>query len=109
MMGQAQKDLNVPVLKGTSGILALTTARFTSRAEQACVRCGRCIDACPMFLNPSRLATLVRAEETELSKGHHLLDCFECASCSFVCPSHIPLVQLMRMGKAAIRSTKEKA
>jgi len=109
MMGQAQKDLNVPVLKGTSGVLALTSIRFTSHAEQACVRCGRCVDACPMFLNPSRLATLVRAEEAQLAKEHHLLDCFECASCSFVCPSHIPLVQLMRVGKATIRSTKEKA
>ena len=105
MMGQAQKDLRAPLLKGTSGILILREALET-REEQACIRCGRCVDACPMFLNPSRLATLIRAEEVDLSEEYHLLDCFECASCSFSCPSSIPLVHLLRMGKTMIRNKK---
>ena len=105
MMGQAQKDLSAPTLKGTSGILILRSALET-REEQACIRCGRCVDACPMFLNPSRLATLIRAEEVDLSEEYNLLDCFECASCSFSCPSSIPLVHLLRMGKAMIRNKK---
>lgn len=107
MMGLAQKRLDVPVLKGTSGIVALTRRGPGPASEEPCIRCGRCIDACPMFLNPSRLATLVRADEVELLEAHHQLSCFECASCSFVCPSHIPLVQLMRMGKALVREAKQ--
>ncbi len=102
MMGMAQKDLNVPVMKGTSGILVLREVPQVFE-EEPCIRCGRCVEACPMFLNPSRLAQLTRAERTEELKEFFVLDCFECASCSFSCPSHIPLVQLIRMGKALVR------
>ncbi len=102
MMGMAQKDLSVPVMKGTSGILVLTELQQVSH-EMPCIRCGRCVEACPMFLNPSRLAQLARAERTDELGNFHVLDCFECASCSYSCPSHIPLVQLIRMGKALVR------
>jgi len=104
MMGQAQANLDVPVLKGTSGLLAFTEPKAFVE-EDPCIRCGRCLEACPMFLNPSRLAALVRAEQVDDLKSHHVTDCFECASCSFACPSHIPLVQLMRMGKALARKS----
>ncbi|MBK8999701.1 MAG: electron transport complex subunit RsxC [Myxococcales bacterium] len=102
MMGNAQKSLDVPVTKGTSGILVLTRLAKTA-PEEPCIRCGRCLEACPMFLNPSRLAQLSRAELTDELKEQHVLDCFECASCSFSCPSHIPLVQLIRVGKGLVR------
>jgi len=102
MMGLAQKDLDVPIIKGISGVLALTDAA-TILEEEACIRCGRCLEACPMFLNPSRIAAVVRGEHVEQLPGLHVLDCFECASCSFVCPSNIPLVQLMRVSKAMVR------
>ncbi len=102
MMGMAQKDLSVPVTKGTSGILVLTKVPKVVH-EEPCIRCGRCVEACPMFLNPSRLAQLARAERTDDLSTFHVLDCFECASCSFSCPSHIPLVQLIRVGKAQVR------
>lgn len=107
MMGMAQKDLDVPVLKGVSGILCLDHVPLEGLREYACIRCGRCVDACPMFLNPARLAQLARAERPAALKEQQLLNCFECASCSFVCPSSIPLVQWMRMGKAMIRNMKE--
>jgi len=105
MMGQAQKNLDVPVLKGTSGILAFTEPMEVLE-EDPCIRCGRCLEACPVFLNPSRLALLVRGEVVDDLQSAHIMDCCECASCSFVCPSNIPLVQLMRVGKAMARQRK---
>jgi electron transport complex protein RnfC len=102
MMGLAQKRLDVPVIKGTSGILAFTHA-VKQVEEDPCIRCGRCLEACPVFLNPSRLVTLARVEEVDGLREHHVLDCCECASCSFVCPSNIPMVQFMRVGKAMVR------
>jgi len=106
MMGQAQKDLDAPIVKGASGLLALTERAPLVR-EDACIRCGRCLEACPMFLNPSRLALLVRAEQLDGLKELNLKDCFECGSCSFSCPSNIPLAQLMRVGKAMLRQQQK--
>ncbi|MBM4345448.1 MAG: electron transport complex subunit RsxC [Deltaproteobacteria bacterium] len=108
MMGLAQKDLDVPVTKGLSGVL-VSTEPATWLQEQPCIRCGRCLDACPMFLNPQRLALMVRHERTEDLEALHLRDCFECASCSYVCPSNLPLVQLMRVGKGLLRRHQEAA
>jgi electron transport complex protein RnfC len=104
MMGMAQKSLEVPVLKGASGILCLDRATALPYREFPCIRCGRCLEACPTFLNPSRLAQLIAAEQVDQLEAHHLLNCFECASCSFVCPSRIPLVQWLRVGKALLRN-----
>ncbi len=106
MMGMAQKSLGVPVLKGTSGILCLDRTAAAPVREYACIRCGRCAEACPMFLNPTRLAQLARFEHVEELEANSLLNCFECAACSFVCPSHIPLVQWMRVGKGMLRTWK---
>jgi len=108
MMGLAQKDLSAPVIKGTSGILGfIEPAPWV--AEDPCIRCGRCIEACPIFLNPQRLALLVRNERADELARLNVRDCFECASCSFVCPSNIPLVQLMRVGKAMVRQKQAKS
>lgn len=106
MMGQAQKDLEAPITKGISGVLVLTGGQVAYTEEEACIRCGRCLEACPMFLNPTRLGMLSRAEQFDELESHHALNCFECGSCAYVCPSHIPLVQLIRLGKAEIRNRK---
>jgi len=107
MMGVAQKRLDVPVVKGTSGLLAFTEPLSLAK-EDPCIRCGRCLEACPIFLNPSRLSLLARREEVDDLRAHSILDCCECASCSFVCPSNIPLVQLMRVGKAMVRQHEDR-
>ena len=104
MMGPAVSSLDIPIVKGTSGIVALT-ARETGPHKDLrvypCIRCGHCVDACPLFLNPSELATA--GEYARMGDNHNLWDCFECGSCTFVCPSHIPLVQRFRMAKAELR------
>ncbi|NNE70708.1 MAG: electron transport complex subunit RsxC [Rhodothermales bacterium] len=103
MMGQAQRFLDVPVMKGTSGILFLTDREVVERTEYACIKCLRCVDACPVFLNPSRLGALAKARLYEDMLDHHIMDCMECASCSFVCPSNIPLVQRFRVAKGLLK------
>jgi electron transport complex protein RnfC len=106
MMGQAASSLDIPITKGTSGLLVFTEDDIvgTGEREYPCIRCGRCLDACPMFLNPSRLGLLARNRDYErMAAEHSLLDCFECGCCSFVCPSHIPLVQYFRVSKAIVR------
>jgi electron transport complex protein RnfC len=106
MMGMVQKSLDVPVVKGTSGILALTNNEVKDLDEYNCIKCGRCVDACPLFLNPSRMGLLAKKGLWEEMMDEHVLDCFECASCSYVCPSNIPLVQSFRVAKGFIREQK---
>jgi H+/Na+-translocating ferredoxin:NAD+ oxidoreductase subunit C len=103
MMGTAQRFLDVPVMKGTSGVLFLTEERVVHRHEYPCIRCQRCIDACPVYLNPSRLGALAQARLYEDMMDYHIMDCMECAACSFVCPSNIPLVQRFRVAKGLLR------
>ncbi|MCB0532059.1 MAG: electron transport complex subunit RsxC [Lewinellaceae bacterium] len=106
MMGMVQKNLDVPVVKGTSGILILTDKEVQSFDTYSCIRCGRCLDACPLFLNPAKMGLLAKNGLWDELEENNVLDCFECASCSFVCPSGIPLVQSFRVGKSMIREKK---
>ena len=103
MMGTPLASLDVPIVKGTSGLLAFTDAEARLPAEYTCIKCGRCVEACPQFLNPSRLGRLARAGRFEEMVGYHTTDCVECGSCSFACPSGIPIVQLIRVAKGALR------
>jgi electron transport complex protein RnfC len=108
MMGAPLASLDVPVLKGTSGLLAFTETDVRSAHEYTCIRCGRCVESCPQFLNPSKLARLSRAGRHEEIERANIMDCVECGSCSFACPSGIPIVQLIRVAKDAIRGQKQK-
>jgi electron transport complex protein RnfC len=103
MMGAPQQYLEVPILKGTSGILCLTDDQVSYRKEYACIRCATCVDACPVFLNPSELGQLARVRRWDDMVKYHIWDCMECGSCSFVCPSNIPLVQRFRVAKAMLK------
>jgi electron transport complex protein RnfC len=106
MMGAAAPSLDIAITKGTSGVVAFdaTRAERSHRHVYPCIRCGYCLDACPIRLDPAQLGNLARSQEyTRMADEFHLMDCFECGSCSFVCPSHIPLVQQFRFAKAAVR------
>jgi electron transport complex protein RnfC len=109
MMGAAASSLDIPITKGVSGVIAFTDteAERTHRKVYPCIRCSYCVDACPIFLNPSQLGLLALNQEYErMAEEQHLFDCFECGSCSFVCPSHIPLVQQFRYAKALLRKAQ---
>ena len=108
MMGMPLASLDVPVLKGTSGLLAFTEEEARLPNEYTCIRCGRCVEACPQFLNPSRLARLARADRWDEVERFHVDDCVECGSCTFACPSGIPIVQLIRVAKSRIREQRAK-
>jgi len=101
MMGFALSTLDVPVTKGTSGILVIPEEGVVHADEYGpCIRCGRCIDICPMGLMPSMLSILSEKGHYEDAKEYNLFDCFECGSCAFVCPSKRPIVQLVRLAKS---------
>ena len=105
MMGQAVRSLDVPITKGTSGIVALTSAETgtAAPASRPCIHCGYCVEACPLFLNPSKLGILARNGEYEQMQDHDLDTCFECGACAYVCPAHLPLVSEFRAAKATLR------
>ncbi len=111
MMGPAAPSLDIPVTKGVSGILVLTEDELAALPKKVfpCIRCGKCVQVCPMFLNPSRMGLLARNGQYELmEQAFHLNDCFECGCCAYTCPSNIPLVQYFRMAKTANRKRKAK-
>lgn len=106
MMGMTISSLDVPVTKGTSGVLAFGRAQLPQEAPRiyACIKCGECLNVCPKFLNPSQLGLLAaKREYAEMAERYNLDRCFECGCCSYVCPSHIPLVQQFRIAKAVNR------
>ncbi len=107
MMGQAIASLETPVTKGVSGILVLRKEEMTARAAEKlypCIKCGECVQACPMGLNPSTLGMLAaKREYSVMGENYHLGDCFECGCCTYVCPSNIPLVQQFRVAKQILR------
>jgi len=102
MMGFAINDLDTPITKGTSGITVLIGEDVVAAEETACVRCGRCVDVCPLHLVPTRLALASRNKDWDMARRYHLTACMECGCCGFVCPASIPLVQLIRAGKATM-------
>ncbi|MER2601257.1 MAG: electron transport complex subunit RsxC [Candidatus Competibacter phosphatis] len=113
MMGQPLPGPQVPVIKGTNGILALTPDEIGEASEPSpCIRCGRCVEACPMGLLPLELSKRARGEDWEGIQALGLSDCMSCGSCAYVCPSHIPLPQYFAYARdmlAAQRREEQKA
>lgn len=101
MTGAAVATLDVPVVKGTSGVVVLgkEEAAPAVRGDQPCIRCGRCSRACPMMLLPYQICTYANQSNWDGAEAFHALDCIECGCCSYVCPTRRPLVQLIRRAK----------
>ncbi len=110
MMGAAQYDLSSPVMKATSGILVLTKDEVETKQETTCVRCGKCVEVCPLNLLPTRLARLTQLQRYEDAEMIGITVCMECGTCAYTCPSNIPLVQWIRLGKQKVfRLQKERS
>jgi electron transport complex protein RnfC len=108
MMGFAFTNLQTPVTKGTSGITILTHEEIRRIDQRACIRCGRCVDVCPMKLVPTKLAAASRLKDLNLARKYNIMACFECGSCAYVCPAGLQLVQHIRMGKTLLATEMRK-
>ncbi len=103
MMGVASPSLDVPVIKGTSGILLLSRSQTIEYKENACIRCGNCVSACPMNLMTAEICLQAEFENFDQAKVLNVLDCIECGCCSFVCPQKRPLVHYIKNTKAQLK------
>ncbi len=106
MMGMSQYSLEVPVIKGTSGITILRRSEVSTKSYGPCIRCARCIDACPMKLQPSLIGIFIEKGHYQDAKDYNLMDCFECGSCTFVCPANRPIVQWVKKAKKELAKKK---
>ncbi len=103
MMGVAQGDLSVPVTKAVNAVLCLSSAQNGESAHPVCIRCGKCLEVCPMGLEPLYLYRYSNAGDLDALKRLHLTDCIECGCCAYACPGKVPLVQGFRAGKRAMK------
>lgn len=106
MMGMAMPNLDIPVTKTFSSVLALTSDDVEKMKTTACIRCGRCVNACPENLVPQLMAHAANAEDFERFETLNGMECIECGCCTYVCPAKRPLTQTFKLAKAAVRATK---
>lgn len=106
MMGGAQFTDEIPVVKGTSGILVLTEEDAKIPEAQQCIRCGKCVEVCPVNLQPIAIRQLSVKERHEETEAYNVLSCIECGSCSYICPAKIPLLQSIKVSKQDVLSKK---
>jgi electron transport complex protein RnfC len=108
MMGVAQSDMDVPVIKATNSVLCLLKDQNGAAENPVCLRCGKCVGVCPMRLQPLYLYRYVNAQRLDQLERLNLLDCMECGSCAFTCPGKLPLVERFRAGKKLLREAAKK-
>ena len=109
MMGIAQHSLEAGMTKGTSGLVLLTKDEVGQYGSDPCIRCGRCLEVCPMRLDPSHLSIFTERMRFEDAEEYNVMDCIECGCCAYVCPSRRPMVHHFRRAKAEIRNKVKKA
>ena len=102
MMGKALISAEVPVCKGSSGVLLLTTEESVRKPIRDCIRCAKCVGVCPMGLNPTLLMNATEFQNWELAEKNYITDCIECGSCSYTCPANRPLLDQIRLGKGKV-------
>jgi electron transport complex protein RnfC len=108
MMGFAQSDLSVPVIKATNSVLCLLKDKNGAAENPVCLRCGKCVAVCPMKLQPLYMYRFTNAEQLSELNRLNLMDCMECGSCAFTCPGKLPLVETFRKGKKMLREASAK-
>jgi electron transport complex protein RnfC len=102
MMGVAQTTAEVPVIKGTTGVILMRDQDLGPREAGPCIRCSRCVEGCPVGLMPNDLVRFVQRERMDSAADYGILDCIECGVCAYVCPAKIDHVHWMRQGKVAV-------
>ncbi|MGE5280476.1 MAG: electron transport complex subunit RsxC [Deltaproteobacteria bacterium] len=107
MMGIAQFTMDTPVIKGSSGVLFFDEAAVEEQREEVCIRCGECVQNCPMGLNPSLLSLALSRDRLDLAEAYGIMDCIECGLCAYACPGRRNIVQAIKTAKARIKSGKK--
>ncbi len=107
MMGKAQYSIDIPVVKGTSALLALAENEISIEEENPCIRCGKCVEACAMHLLPLYISAYAKKSDWEMAEKYNALDCLECGSCSYVCPSKRHIAQSIKIAKQTINAIKQ--
>ncbi len=102
MMGRSVVDITAPLIKGCSGITVLSGTEAARGKEMACIKCGKCVAACPMGLEPYLLSKLAKLQKWDMAEEHNTIDCIECGCCSYTCPSYVPLLDYIRIGKQTV-------
>ena len=102
MMGKALMNIEVPICKGSSGVLIMNDKEAKRGKASNCIRCAKCVSACPMGLEPFLLATVSAKANWEKAEAEDITSCIECGSCQFTCPSHRPLLDNIRIGKQTV-------
>ncbi|MDO5718493.1 MAG: electron transport complex subunit RsxC [Tissierellia bacterium] len=108
MMGETQFTIDAPMVKATGGVLCLTEEEAKPEKVQSCIKCGKCLTVCPVFLQPLYLESLVRHGVYEGARDLNIMDCIECGSCSYICPAKRPLVESIRMGKRELKKKTQR-
>ena len=106
MMGMAQASADFPVAKGTGAVLAFAANENKVSEDPTCIRCGRCVEACPMHLEPLYLYLYVQKNRIEDLEAAHVMDCIECGACAYTCPARLPLTHAFRMGKQKVNNAR---
>ncbi|NOY51356.1 MAG: 4Fe-4S dicluster domain-containing protein, partial [Chlorobi bacterium] len=99
MMGKAIASTEVPIVKGSSGILLMKEEEAHRKTENSCIRCSKCTYVCPMGLEPFLLSRVSRLGKFDIAEDEMIMDCIECGSCQYTCPANIPLLDYLRLGK----------
>jgi electron transport complex protein RnfC len=102
MMGRAIVDTSAPIIKGCSGVTILSGKEAARGKESACIKCAKCVSVCPMGLEPYLLSRLAKLQKWDMAEEHNTIDCIECGCCSYTCPSNLPLLDYIRIGKQTV-------